>query len=86
MTALRVTLPRAVAIWLADRPACHDVFKCSMRSVDHNCIVIAAIPVAALGATSLGFQAVTQNIIHALKLWVLDVCCGGVSIVCREVE
>ena len=44
-----------------------------MRSVDHNCIVIGAIPVAALGATSLGFQAVTQNIIHALKLWVLDV-------------
>src|ERR1700733_4669307 len=32
MTALRVTSPKCAAIWLADRPCPHNVFKSSTRS------------------------------------------------------
>ena len=79
MTALRVTLPSAVAIWLADRPACQDVFDCSMRSVDHICIVIGAVPVRPREPTSLSFQnRYTKQFSCSQTLgfgWVL--CCGG---------
>src|SRR5258708_10358423 len=44
ITALRVTPPKARAIWLADRPSVHNVLSCSTRSSDQFACVIAIAP------------------------------------------
>src|SRR3569833_3141213 len=44
ITALRVTPPRARAIWLAERPSVHNVLSCSTRSSDQFICVMALAP------------------------------------------
>src|SRR6202789_688074 len=46
ITALRVTPPRARAIWLAERPSVHKFLSCSTRSSDQFACVMALLLVA----------------------------------------